>query len=439
MPDLTQNLWERYGFSANPFDTKALSLSEGAWLSVSNAYVSRKDGLEAASILTNFFRNPGGGRIVVEGEPGIGKTTFVNFHRHQWENEAVDKLITPATEISIQEKWEERDFLLNLMSALSSRLRLDLGEKKYSRYLLLREIAAICGVLNTKDGGFTIGGQALGTGVSIGKTSNRKILIGNLTDHHLQQYFSLLIQFTRKVMNAAGVTFHFNNLELLGQKGPQQLRIFFEKVRDILQETDVYYVFVGYRGMFQKVIVQAERVRSIFFDTPVYLDPLSIEEIQAIIERRYQLLALPGKNWILPVEDEVIQYLHQIFNGKIRYVMNAITTLINRIPESYSQPLVMREAIEILSSLLSSELKKSLPDEGVKMFFIAIRQGRFTNSSLVKQSGKSKQSVNKYIQLFLKNEYIHLSDIVGRNRFYEINPRFSILEKAAGNSKTKLV
>jgi hypothetical protein len=110
--------------------------------------------------------------------------------------------------------------------------------------------------------------------------------------------------------------------------------------------------------------------------------------------------------------------------------MNAITTLINRIPESYSQPLGVEKAMEIISSLLTSELRKNLPEEGARMFFIAIKLGRFTNSSLVKKSGKSKQSINKYIQLFLRYEYIHLSEAVGRNRFYEIDPRFLILAKS---------
>lgn len=429
MNELTQNLWERYGFCANPFDTRALSLSHGTWLSVSNAYVSRKDGSEAASVLTNFFRNPGGGRIIVEGEAGVGKTTFVNFHRHQWESEATDKLLTPATEISIQEYWGERDFLLNLMSALVARLRLDLGEKKFSKDTLMQEITAICGVLITKEGGFSIGGQALGTGVSLGKTSNKKIQIGDLTNHHLRQYFSLLIQQAKKQKNMVGVAFHFNNLELLGQKGPEFLRLFFEKIRDVLQEPDVYFIFVGYKGMFQQVIVPSERVRSIFFDTPVYLNPLNFEEIESIIERRYQLLALPDKKWIRPVEKEVIQHLQRIFSGKIRYVMNAVTTLINRIPESYSQSIGVDEAVEIMSSLLKSELRKNLPEEASRMFFIAIELGRFTNSSFVKKSGKSKQSVNKYIQLFLKYGYIHLSEVVGRNRYYEIDPRFLVIGK----------
>ncbi len=82
MQELTQNLWERYGFSANPFDTRALSLSDGALLSVSDAYVSRGEGSEAASVLTNFFRSPGGGRIVVEGE-GLPWENHENEHNGQ--------------------------------------------------------------------------------------------------------------------------------------------------------------------------------------------------------------------------------------------------------------------------------------------------------------------------------------------------------------------
>ncbi|HEX5220878.1 MAG TPA: hypothetical protein VFZ59_15015 [Verrucomicrobiae bacterium] len=35
--ELTQNLWERYGFTGNPYDTKALSLSKAAPLSVQEA------------------------------------------------------------------------------------------------------------------------------------------------------------------------------------------------------------------------------------------------------------------------------------------------------------------------------------------------------------------------------------------------------------------
>lgn len=82
--ELTQNLWERYGFRDNPFDTRALSMSPGSLLSVAEAFVGRGMNSTESKLITNFFRSTGGGRVVVEGDIGVGKTTFVNYHRYLW-------------------------------------------------------------------------------------------------------------------------------------------------------------------------------------------------------------------------------------------------------------------------------------------------------------------------------------------------------------------
>lgn len=76
--ELTQNLWERYGFADNPYDNKALSLSKAASLSVEAACVPRTEGATYADLPTSFFRSPGCGRVFVEGDPGLGKAAFVN-------------------------------------------------------------------------------------------------------------------------------------------------------------------------------------------------------------------------------------------------------------------------------------------------------------------------------------------------------------------------
>ena len=115
-PELTQNLWERYGFRDNPFDTRALSMTPDSKLSVSQAYIGRGDRSQETTVMTNFLRSPGGGRIIVEGEVGVGKTTFVNYHRYLWENEAQTKLITPASEISVHQGWGAREFLLSILA-----------------------------------------------------------------------------------------------------------------------------------------------------------------------------------------------------------------------------------------------------------------------------------------------------------------------------------
>jgi hypothetical protein len=144
---LTQNLWERYGFRDNPFDTRALSLSPGSLLSVADAFVGRAMTSTESKLMTNFLRSAGGGRIVVEGDVGVGKTTFVNYHRYLWQTEAKTKLLTPSTEISVQRDWGTRELLLNVLTLLAGRLSLSMSPKEVEGDRLLIEVRALTGVL----------------------------------------------------------------------------------------------------------------------------------------------------------------------------------------------------------------------------------------------------------------------------------------------------
>lgn len=426
--ELTQNLWERYGFTDNPYDTKALSLSKAAPLSVQEAYIARADSSATADLLTNFLRNPGGGRIVVEGEPGVGKTTFVNFHRQRWETTAKHKLISPAGEISVREGWNERDFLLNLLASLSARLRLDLGDKEFEKNKLLSEITAIVGV-RAEDGGGLSGNLTLfGFGGGLGHTRSKSVRVGEVTNDHLREYLRGLMALVKK-RGFAGVIFHFDNLELLGRRDVGVLKTFFEAVRDALQEPCAYFIFVANTGMFQQVIVPLPRVRSIFFDTPVHLAPLSASEVKAVIDRRYHLLAVPEKQWIKPVDDQVVESLYQIFAGRIRYVMNAITSLISHLPDSYAQPLNLEQATTMFQAIVRSEVKSLLHGTEEAVFLQAAAIGRFTNSELGSRSQKSKQQIQKYLSIWLSLNLVSQREKIGRNQFYEVDPRFAVLRE----------
>lgn len=432
--DLTQNLWERYGFTDNPYDTKALSISKAATLSVLDAYVERDAPSTASTLLTNFLRNPGGGRIVVEGDPGVGKTTFVNFHRQRWETSAKPKLLSPATEISVREQWTERDFLLSLLASLSARLRLDLGEKEYEKNKLLREVSAVTGVRVEASGGYEGSLTVLGTGVGFGRSSGTAVNVGEVTNDHLREFLRGLITLA-KTRGFAGVIYHLDNLELLARHGPAALQAFFEAIRDAIQEPAVYFIFVGYRGMFQQAIVPQPRVRSIFFDTPVYLEPLTPEQVHEVIEKRYDLLAVPGKKWIKPVEDDVIDHLYATFAGKIRYVMNAVTSLVSHLPDSYAQPLALPEATKVLREILRSEIHRILSDTEATVFLAAVKHGRFTNTALGRQTGKSKQQIQKYLSRWLEMNLVSHAEKEGRLQFYAIEPRFSLLREPEFRAK----
>lgn len=430
--ELTQNLWERYGFTDNPFNTKALSLNKAAPLSVQDAYVERDTSPTSSRLMMNFLRNPGGGRIVVEGEPGVGKTTFVNYHRQLWESAKEHRLLSPLTEISIREGWGERDFLLSLLSSLSARLRLEMGEKAFEKNVVLRKITAITGVHVEKGQGFSGSISIIGTGGGFGRSSNSTVKVGEVTNDQLRELLSGLMALIQE-RGFSGVVFHLDNLELLTRKGSQKLRDFFENVRDVLQEPGAYFIFVGHEGMFQQVIVPLPRVRSIFFDTPVHLEPLSHAAVREVMEKRYRLLSVPGIQWIAPVEYDVVFFLYEIFSGKIRYVMNAITSLVSHLPDSFAQPLGLEEAKAGLREIVSGELQRTLHGMELEAFREAVRLGRFTNSSLAQSMGKSKQQIQKYLRNWVELCLAAHAEKEGRNQFYEVDPRFLILDETLTN------
>ena len=161
----------------------------------------------------------------------------------------------------------------------------------------------------------------------------------------------------------------------------------------------------------------------------MYLEPLSLTEVKAVMERRYQLLLAPGKQWISPVAEEVVENLYMTFSGRIRYVMNAITSLISHLPDSYAQPLALIETRTMLQGIARSEIRRLLQGAEEAVFLRAAEVGRFTNSELGGRVSKSKQLIQKYLKNWLFLNLVSQAEKAGRNQFYELEPRFAVLRE----------
>lgn len=422
----TQNLWERFGFRDNPFDTRALSVSPEAALPVSAAYVRRQSSTIEHRLMTNFLRNPRGGCIFIEGEVGVGKTTFVNHYRYSFQEES-KLLITPPSEISVQPNWNTRDFLLSVLGSLGGRLASDLSKRRLDNDDLLNKIAAMTSVLLKKKTDISAGGTIVGTGVSFGKGTSVMIQVGELTIEVLTAYIRKLVGRVKKG-GYKGVILHLDNLELIGRNDIGAISRFFDEIRDTIQIPDIYFIFVGNTGLFQETIVPVERVRSIFFSQPITVTPLLLPEVIRVIEKRYELLSMRKGNWIAPIENELVEYLYDTFSGKIRFIMDMITSLVASLPEGITGTISTKEARNYLKSLAEQKVKHLLTDMEHDILVQAIRQRRFTNSSLAKATNKSKQNINKYVARFRRLNLISQLEKIGRNVYYEVAQELLLLE-----------
>ena len=126
--------------------------------------------------------------------------------------------------------------------------------------------------------------------------------------------------------------------------------------------------------MFQQIIVPIERVRSIFYGQPVHLQPLKLTEVIKAIELRYKLLSIQVKRWIRPVDNSLVEYLYEVFSGKIRFIMDAITTIVTNLPEGVTGTLSTEVAKELLKELTHQNVQNVLTDTEHNVLQIAIKQ-----------------------------------------------------------------
>ena len=426
--DLTQNLWERFGFRDNPYDTRALSLSSDSLLPIQKAYIGRDDASEESQVITNFFRNPGGGRIVVEGDVGVGKTTFVNYHRYRWETEAKDKLLTPSSEVSVQVNWTAEDFLVASLGALVNRILLLKGKKWVEKQPVVSEAAALTRVHIERSlelsGSLTI----LGTGGGGGARRGRDATIPEVPVTQLVDYLNEFIKLV-KTLGYAGATLHFNNLELLTTRGDEEVKRFFDDIRDILQTRGYYFVFVGSSGLFQRIIVPTERVRSIFFGLPVHLRTLTLEEVLQVLDTRYRLLAHDISKWIPPVSHELIEYLYGLYGGRIRFIMDSIGRLVSHVPESLPGTISDELAKDLLTRLARQRAASLTTQREYELLEAAARLGVFTNSQLTAKTGAQKQNVNRALKKLLDMNLVRIHQDEEGGEAYAIVDEMRLLSR----------
>jgi DNA-binding transcriptional ArsR family regulator len=119
--------------------------------------------------------------------------------------------------------------------------------------------------------------------------------------------------------------------------------------------------------------------------------------------------------------------LYEVFKGRIRFVMDAITSLVTHLPDGMTGTLATESAQSLLEQLTWERVKSLLSEAELFVLRAAVREVRFTNSSLVKATGKGKQNITKYTNRFLDLHLIHPAERRGRNVYYEISPDLALL------------
>ncbi|MEK7482766.1 MAG: MarR family transcriptional regulator [Planctomycetota bacterium] len=427
---LRQNTWSVWGFSGNPFDTKALSINSKL-LPISKAYVGRSmDSLEAKQLF-RLISNPGGGCCIVEGDIGVGKTTFVNYHRYLWENEAEDRLLTTLREIPVYTHWEAKDFLMEILGQLSNKLLFLLNAKKGKPSKFLKKIQLLNQIFYHES--LELQGSMLGFG--IGYSSQPQVNVPYMTESQLMDYLFELLEETKK-LGFQGIFLHFDNLELLAQEDIKDCQYLFEQIRDILQIPDIYYVFICRAGLFGQVLGNSERVRSIM-GWPIKVPPLTEQEVIEVINTRYNLLSITPEKYIQPVNDRFIKFLYNLYNGKIRFIMDSIAQVCLYWDLKETGTLSEEEAKKAFYNIIKLKTDR-LTSREYQCLMLITQLGEFSNEDIKNNLGMQAPNVSKILKRLAQENLIYYLRRDSKKIYYKVVDEIKVLLEFEETAEKKI-
>ncbi|HEX6747578.1 MAG TPA: AAA family ATPase [Longimicrobium sp.] len=298
------NIWSTYGLAANPFFQEELRSDPAAFYPIT-LHVGREDELRLAA------RQLGGGpssRIVVEGAPGIGKTSFVNKLKAELSSAG---MLTHAEPVRIVADSTVLSFVADVLRVL---LRVRSAALLPVDAFWTRTARLVEGE-DTMAGGVTLGP----VGVSFqGGRVPAEAPLGTLYEVVAEGVDRLARELS------TGILLHVNNLENLSESEASQASRLMRDLRDFLLLPGAHWIFAGASGVDDTVFRAYDQVAGIFPE-PIVLNALTQAEVSELIRRRYAFLTVNRTAMVPPVDPEVAAGLYQLYQGDLRNFLRLLS------------------------------------------------------------------------------------------------------------------
>lgn len=362
---------------------------------------------EQTKQLGKILGSKGGSRSLVFGDIGVGKTSFVNVVRAYAD---VKGYFTPFKEIALQSDWTPDDFILNTFAGIFATLQLTkikpVSDETYSK---LESLIAV----GFSDKSFNL--EILGVGGGYAKDRKPS---SSITSFALTHYFGQICQ---EISEKTGhdIIIHYNNTELLSEKSIKKL---FENLRDFFQTEGVHFVFVGnltVKGYFLSI----PRFSSIMTDTPISIEPFTLEEVDKIIKKRFESMQIEGLDYVVPFTKDCLKMLYDLWGGNIRHILNSLSTAVQEL--TVEKPVTIDE--NILARTLNSVLEKRYysritPPRALDVLKEIVKREEITNKSLSELLNLPRSNISGYLRDLEAAGCVYLRRQTGKDKFWSADP-----------------
>ncbi|MGI9043128.1 MAG: ATP-binding protein [Gemmatimonadaceae bacterium] len=415
-------LWTRLGFRDDPYYVEPLPVDQESL----DLFVGRE---EDRRRLLSFVRETPTGKTMLQGAPGVGKTSLVNVV--QQELFAAGERCPLLSVIEVPADQTREAFLLTVISGVVSSLdELLSAEELQAHAAMTRAREAVSQtVRSARDLGMS---ATLPGGMGAGLQAARSPVPTTPLAPTVPTLLSLLNGLVEvlRARGFVGLIVPVNNLDTLTDTQAAQ---FLNISRDITMgqhAPSIHWMFIAGPALFHVLETRSEyrRISESFTNNPVTLGPLAWTDVEAALERRCAYFALePSAS--LPVSMTLAREIYEAGGGELRFTMARLSRTVREFAAAYPSERKVPDAIAraLLSEWGRAQLRDALPTEGERRVLAYLQSHETIRSrDFAAVRVTSAQRLSQVLGSLVKKHYLQ-----GGNRMaYRFTPaaRFALYE-----------
>jgi DNA-binding MarR family transcriptional regulator len=400
------NLWEPFGLRGSPFFQEELRPS-GEDEHPITLFVGRTEELRRIARRVVSDRSS---RTIVQGDPGIGKTSFVNRLKAEVAGAGV---LTHEYPVRITSETTRSSFVADVLRTLV-RIRLAAGPgdrdadpfwKKTVRLLEGEEIL-----------GGSMSAFGIGAGVSR-EYVTPQAPADSLFEHLGEALERMHADFGSRVL------LHVNNLENLSARDARDTAVLLRDLRDYLLLPGAHWVFVGATGVEESIFRHFPQVGGIFPQAET-LQPLEPAQIEELLSLRYAYLAIEGRTPVPPVRPAAAARLYTLYQGDLRDFLRMLGDAADRgLGLRGVEPMTEAEVLHYVASSYERGLRRRIGDgdfQALSRIVAAAKGGdpEFRVTDAVAILGITQPGASQMVDRLVRSGVIRQTRSRGRSVYY---------------------